>query len=148
MKSSRLTTSSTIRPASRARATATTYSTMLSADHFTSPGFSTATARTYSFSSRRNMRNNFSITDRRRCAFLPNVSVPGDFSQTFDVNRNLIAVHDPMNGGHTFPGNLIPASRFSTIGQNILKLLPLPNYTDPNPLNLYQWNYFVDASAS
>lgn len=72
----------------------------------------------------------------------------GDFSQTFDVNRKLIAVHDPMNGGHTFPGNLIPASRFSTIGQNILKLLPLPNYTDPNPLNLYQWNYFVDASAS
>jgi len=72
----------------------------------------------------------------------------GDFSQTFDVNGKLIAVHDPMNGGHTFPGNRIPASLFSTIGQNILKLLPLPNYTDPNPLNLYQWNYFVDASAS
>ena len=72
----------------------------------------------------------------------------GDFSQTFDVNGKLIAVHDPMNSGHTFAGNRVPASRFSSMGQNILNLLPLPNYTDPNPLNLYQWNYFVDAAAA
>jgi len=72
----------------------------------------------------------------------------GDFSQTFDVNGKRIAVLDALDDGVTFPGNRIPASRFSAIGQNILNLLPLPNYIDPNPLNRYQWNYFVDASAS
>ena len=48
----------------------------------------------------------------------------GDFSQTFDVNGKRIAVHDPMENGLTFPGNRIPAGRFSAIvGLNILKLL-------------------------
>ena len=72
----------------------------------------------------------------------------GDFSQTFDVNRKLIVVHDPLNKGTAFPGNRIPATRFNAAGQNVLRLLPLPNYTDPYPSNLYQWNYFVDASAA
>ncbi|MDQ2945355.1 MAG: carboxypeptidase regulatory-like domain-containing protein, partial [Acidobacteriota bacterium] len=71
----------------------------------------------------------------------------GDFSQTFDVNRKLIAVHDPLNKGASFTGNRIPANRFSAIGQKILGLFPQPNYVDPNPSNLYQWNYLVDASA-
>src|SRR5437762_4261096 len=50
----------------------------------------------------------------------------GDFSQTFDVNHKLIAVHDPMNNGGSFPGNRNPGSRFSAIGKNELKLLPAP----------------------
>jgi hypothetical protein len=67
----------------------------------------------------------------------------GDFSQSFDVNAKLIPVQDPLNGKVQFSGNTIPSSRVTKIGQNILNIFPMPNYTDPNPSRLYQWNYFT-----
>ena len=64
----------------------------------------------------------------------------GDFSQSFDVNGKLIAVRDPQSGA-PFPGNLIPASRISKLGQSMLNFFPSPNYVDSNASNLYRWNY-------
>ena len=50
----------------------------------------------------------------------------GDFSQTKDNNGNLLTVlNDPLGG--TFPGKIIPPSRFYGPGLAILKLYPLPN---------------------
>jgi hypothetical protein len=72
----------------------------------------------------------------------------GDFSRSFDVNARLIPVQDPLNGKAAFPGNIIPASRISSLGRSILNMFPLPNYTDPNPSRLYQWNYFSAESGA
>lgn len=55
----------------------------------------------------------------------------GDFSQSLLNNGQQIQVLDPNNvvGGKNqqFPGNVIPASRINTIGQNTLNFFPLPN---------------------
>lgn len=64
----------------------------------------------------------------------------GDFSRSFDVNGALIPVKDPLTG-QPFPGNIVPPSRINTLGQSILNYFPKPNYTDPDPRNLYRWNY-------
>jgi len=64
----------------------------------------------------------------------------GDFSQSYDVNGAVIGVRDPTTG-RAFPGNLIPESRISPLGQAMLKFLPLPNYTDPEPSLRYRRNY-------
>lgn len=74
----------------------------------------------------------------------------GDFSQTYDVNGRIITVRDPLDGpvpGRQFPGNVVPASRHTAVGQAILRLFPLPNYTDPDPSRLYQWNYIAQQSG-
>src|SRR5581483_4211416 len=74
----------------------------------------------------------------------------GNFSQTYDVNAKLITVRDPLNGpvpGKQFPGNIVPASRLTPVGKAILNLFPMPNYTDPYPSRLYQWNYIAQASG-
>ena len=74
----------------------------------------------------------------------------GDFSQSYDVNGRLIPVRDPLAGptpGIQFPGNVVPASRFHPIGVNILKLFPMPNFVDPDPSRLHQWNYIAQASG-
>lgn len=84
----------------------------------------------------------------------------GDFSQSFEINqafrapeqRTPILVRDPMNrdaNGNSiqFPGNVIPKSRFSPIGQKILALFPLPNFVDPVPTRRYDWNYLSQRSA-
>jgi hypothetical protein len=74
----------------------------------------------------------------------------GDFSQSFDVNGRLIVVRDPFVGatpGTQFPGNVVPASRFHKTGQAILNLFPMPNFIDPDPSRLHQWNYIAQASA-
>ncbi len=47
-------------------------------------------------------------------------------------------VRDPTSGA-AFPGNKIPLSRFSPIGQAMLNLFPLPNTTDPSGAR--QFNY-------
>jgi hypothetical protein len=49
-------------------------------------------------------------------------------------------VRDPQSG-QLFPGNMIPKSRINPLGQSILNFYPLPNFTDPDPRNLYRWNY-------
>jgi Carboxypeptidase regulatory-like domain/TonB-dependent Receptor Plug Domain len=50
----------------------------------------------------------------------------GDFSQTRDLNGNLIAIRDPATG-QDFPGNIVPANRIDPNGLALLNLLPLPN---------------------
>ncbi|MCU0244930.1 MAG: Plug and carboxypeptidase regulatory-like domain-containing protein [Bryobacter sp.] len=72
----------------------------------------------------------------------------GDFSQTYDVNARLIPVYDPLAGTNVlFPDRKIPASRFNPIGQKILNFFPEPNFTDPAPTRLYQWNYISALSG-
>ena len=65
----------------------------------------------------------------------------GDFSQTRDVNGDLIVIYDPRTtrldptapAGTTrfirdpFPGNIIPAGMLNPVGVNLLKFYPLPN---------------------
>ena len=70
----------------------------------------------------------------------------GDFSQSVNTNGTKITVNDPLNGKKAFPGNIVPASRLTPIGQAILKMFPLPNFVDPNLAPRYNWNYYVAAS--
>jgi hypothetical protein len=65
----------------------------------------------------------------------------GDFSRSFDVNGALIRITDPNTNNQPFPGNMIPRPRLQRLGQSMLNFFPLPNYTDPDPRNLYRWNY-------
>ena len=71
----------------------------------------------------------------------------GDFSNSRQTNGTLWTVNDPLAGKTLFPGRIIPPSRLTSTGKNILNLFPMPNYTDPNTVNLYQWNYFVSKAA-
>uniref|UniRef100_Q01TX7 TonB-dependent receptor n=1 Tax=Solibacter usitatus (strain Ellin6076) TaxID=234267 RepID=Q01TX7_SOLUE len=58
----------------------------------------------------------------------------GDFSKSVTGSGTAIKIVDPLNGVQ-FPGNVIPKSRFSTLGMAMLNSLPLPNYTDPTNVN-------------
>ncbi len=72
----------------------------------------------------------------------------GDFSQSLDVNGQLILIKDPTNPlpcvsadrRGCFPDNKIPADRINKNGQAILNLFPLPNRTDRR-LTLGNYNY-------
>jgi hypothetical protein len=70
----------------------------------------------------------------------------GDFSQSVNTNGTRITVNDPLTGKKAFPGNIVPASRITPIGQAILNMFPLPNFVDPNLATRYNWNYYVAAS--
>lgn len=77
----------------------------------------------------------------------------GDFSNTRDVNNRVQTISDPWNLTEAgakipFPGNQIPASRFDATGRKVLALFPLPNFVDPNPSRLLQWNYLSALSDS
>jgi hypothetical protein len=72
----------------------------------------------------------------------------GDFSQTLDVNGRIVVIQDPLNDKIPFPGNIVPAGRIDPVGRRVLELFPLPNFTDPNPSRLYQWNYVSALSDS
>ncbi len=72
----------------------------------------------------------------------------GDFSGSLDVNNRLIPVRDPLNNNIQFPGNLVPKDRITGVGTAILNLFPLPNFRDPLPARLSQWNYISQASGS
>jgi Carboxypeptidase regulatory-like domain/TonB-dependent Receptor Plug Domain len=71
----------------------------------------------------------------------------GDFSQSVNPNGSAILIRDPLSGqpcsstnaAGCFPGNKIPLSRISPIGQAMLNLFPLPNTTDPSGAR--QFNY-------
>jgi len=74
----------------------------------------------------------------------------GDFSQTFDSQRRLIYIRDPLKAGNCsttsggpacFTGNVIPADRLDKNGQTLLNLLPMPNATDPTGRNEYNYVY-------
>src|SRR5262249_52016595 len=64
----------------------------------------------------------------------------GDFSKSVTGSGTPIKILDPLNGVR-FPGNIVPKNRFSTLGLAMLNFLPLPNYTDPNPAQVNNWNY-------
>jgi hypothetical protein len=53
----------------------------------------------------------------------------GDFSQTRDLNNQLIVIKDPATG-QPFSGNIIPASRVNPNGLALLGIFPLPNFTN------------------
>jgi hypothetical protein len=75
----------------------------------------------------------------------------GDFSQTLDTNRALLRAYDPLTATTTptpFPNNIVPANRQDKNGQAILAALPLPNYTDPDPLRAVTYNYIAALSGS
>ncbi len=60
----------------------------------------------------------------------------GNFSQTYTATGTVVAIADPLtstlqpNGSYTrqvFPGNIIPASRRSTVATNVAQFYPAPN---------------------
>lgn len=71
----------------------------------------------------------------------------GNFSKSYNTNGAAITVNDPLNGKTAFPGKIIPASRLTTTGKNILNIFPLPNYIDPNPTRVYQWNHYASSAG-
>ncbi len=63
----------------------------------------------------------------------------GDFSQSLDLNRQLIVVRDPLTG-QAFPGNRVPAARLDRNGQALLNFFPQPNFSDWS-LSAGRYNY-------
>lgn len=72
----------------------------------------------------------------------------GDFSQSFDVNKKLFTIWDPNNNRKAFPDNVVPPSLINATGRKILGLFPMPNFVDPAPSRLYQWNYISQMSGA
>jgi hypothetical protein len=70
----------------------------------------------------------------------------GNFSRSFDTSGKLIPITD-WTTGKQFPGNIVPPSMINATGQAMLKFLPMPNYTDPDPNLVYQRNYVATASG-
>lgn len=83
---------------------------------------------------------------------LQNSTVPtaleraGDFSQSVDVNGKIIALKDPFNGGVPFAGNRIPTNRLDANGLALLKVFPLPNFTD-RTISGGNYNYVYRSSG-
>src|SRR5215471_9963975 len=79
----------------------------------------------------------------------------GDFTQSFTTQagqRFPIQVYDPQTvdskGNRTlFPGSVIPATRISSISQNILKYVPLPN-TASDPTGNATNNFVASSVAN
>ena len=99
--------------------------------------------------------------------FLVNSTMPserersGDFSQTFNAAGQLRFIRDPLTnlpcnvatgaGGGCFPGNVIPQNRIHSLGQAMLKLLPLPDplLAGNNAVTNGQYNYqFADSTEA
>lgn len=72
----------------------------------------------------------------------------GNFSKSLDATGKLILIKDPMASGSCtatnavacFPGNIIPASRFSPVAQQLAQFYPSPNLSGPN-------NFLVNATT-
>jgi hypothetical protein len=70
----------------------------------------------------------------------------GNFSQSLQNNGVLTAITDPTTGT-PFPGNIIPASRITALGQGMLGYFPLPNFVGTgSQANIV--NYTEAASAT
>ncbi len=72
----------------------------------------------------------------------------GNFSQTINTNGSPLVIYDPSSinaaGARVaFPGNIIPASRFNSVGSALLALYPLPNKAGVGGSD--QNNFFSDA---
>lgn len=71
----------------------------------------------------------------------------GNFSQSVNPNGSPILIRDPLSGqactstnaAGCFPGNIIPASRISPIGQAMMNLFPMPNTVDPTGQRQYNF---------
>jgi hypothetical protein len=72
----------------------------------------------------------------------------GDFSKSVDTNCAPRTVNDPLNNKARFPGNIIPPSRLTATGQAILNIFPLPNYVDPNPTRVCNYNYYSNLTGA
>jgi len=75
----------------------------------------------------------------------------GNFSQTLNANGSPLVIYDPstLNAAGQrlpFPGNIIPASRFNSVGQALLALYPLPNR--PGVGGSDENNFFSDAPST
>ena len=74
-----------------------------------------------------------------------NVATPveraGDFTESIDVNGRQIQVKDPLNKNAAFPGDKIPASRFSPVALNLLKIYPVSNRSN------HQDNFYATAHS-
>ena len=70
----------------------------------------------------------------------------GDFTETYDVNNRRITVYDPLTG-QPFPGNVIPKDRHHPIGRALLNMFPKPNFVDPEPSRVNQWNYISQVTG-
>lgn len=68
----------------------------------------------------------------------------GDFSQTYDVDGQLMIIRDPRTG-EPFPGNRIPADRLDPNGRALLNVLPMPNRLDRG-LTEGKYNYVFQES--
>jgi hypothetical protein len=70
----------------------------------------------------------------------------GNFSQSLQNNGTLTAITDPTTGT-PFPGNIIPSSRITALGQAMLGFFPLPNFAGTgSQANIV--NYTEAASAT
>ncbi len=69
----------------------------------------------------------------------------GDFSQTVDTAGKLIAIVDPASRA-PLPGNIVPASQINKSGQALLKMFPLPNFTNTAVSNR-NYNYITERPA-
>jgi len=67
----------------------------------------------------------------------------GDFSQTVTTQNVQVPIFDPAANQTPFPGNRIPASRFSPAGQAMLNLFPQPDAQGLalDPTGLRRFNY-------
>ena len=77
------------------------------------------------------------------------LQVQGNFSQTYNAAGALVVIADPLtnavqaNGATTrsaFPGNVIPASRFSTVAGHVANLFPAPNLVGAPLTNVNNFN--------
>ncbi len=70
----------------------------------------------------------------------------GNYSQTVDLNNALIPILDPTSR-QPMPGNIIPASRIDGSGQALLKVFPLPNFTN-RQISGGNYNYIFNAETA
>jgi hypothetical protein len=68
----------------------------------------------------------------------------GDFSQSIDLNGRAVSVVDPTSRT-PFPGNVVPSNRLDASGVALLKVFPLPNFTDRSISN-GRYNYVFQTA--
>ena len=67
----------------------------------------------------------------------------GDFTQSVDTNNRLITITDPATK-QPFPNRIVPANRIDTSGLALLKIFPMPNFTD-RTISAGNYNYVFQA---
>ncbi len=103
-------------------------------------------SRLFFFASQEFMRQK--VNYAARTIRVPNLlEREGNFTQTFDVNNRPITVYDPLTTA-PFPGNIIPKQRHHRTGVAILNMFPKPNFVDPQPTRVNQWNYISQVAGA